>query len=377
VKSRALAFALSGAVILAVSGVGPLAAASDPSANPAARTVLPGITARFSAPQAAPGAELLLEVAIQNGNQAPLTNVGFSLTLSPGLYVSARPRPFCDGTWAYGRGILTLSGATVANPSCGDWIHIRIMPEATPGSQTLTTSTVTSDIGASLDYASATIAILNEPFVTMSASKASAAVGAPGNLLITITNSTNSIAMTNYEFEVTLATGIKVTKLDSSACGGTVDLILDHWIMAHSLTVPSGSSCQVSAQVTGGSVGGQVGTLVGTELWPAAHITAVLTEAAVPTPEATATPHDSAAAASSPSESAPTSFDASGSGTPYESETPAPSPPIAPAAPSGSDFGSLPGLLLAIVALALVAGGLGAFLRHRRMVARGVPTQPE
>ena len=229
----------------------------------------PVIIKAFGAASIPLNGSTLLSFTIQNNNTTlSLTGLAFSDALPAGLLIST-PNGLtgtCGGgtiTATQGTSLISLSAATLAaSSSCNFSVNVT---GAAAGSQSNTTSAVTSANGGTGGTASANLAVVAPPSISKAFGASGIALNGTTSLSFTLTNPTaNTVSLTGVAFTDTLPSGIVVATpngLTGSCGGGTVTAIAGSGSVSLSgATLATSASCVFSMNVTGTAAGSYTNT---------------------------------------------------------------------------------------------------------------------
>ena len=399
---RAFGFAMSLAVILALTSGSALAAAAG-GAQPAALSH-PTLVAKFKAATVAENGKTTLTFTISNPNASTtLTGIGFTATLPLGrLSVGAGRTPVtCNGTLKLTAPTsIALSGASViGGGTCSFGVTVTGI---VPGNATVTSSAITSTNGGTGNTVSPSIAVVRLPELTTTFDKASVSAGTVDHITFKLWNSNmNTVSLNGIGFTLTLPAGLSATPYTYNNfpwCHVNITAT------ATKITVSGGSlahgiECDFGADITGSKAGTY--TLTTTAVTsekgagPKAKASLTVTGGAAPVktpapgntpaPGSTPAPGETPMAAPSESAGAPESPVAMASATDSAIASSSPtvaiqaSPSAIPAtgAPASADGGSnAPVIVGGVAAVVLGLGGLLGFLflRRKRSAGESGPT---
>ncbi len=208
-----------------------------------------------------------LSFTISNMNATTLlTGVGFTDDLPAGLVVST-PNGLtgsCGGgtiTAAAGSTSVSLSGATLlASGSCTFSVNVT---GTSTGTKNNTTGNVTSVEGGAGGTASASIAVIAPPSISLAFGAASIPLNGTTSLSFTITNPNAAISLTGIAFTDVLPAGLVVANPNglTNTCGGTPTAVAGSGSIALTGgTIAANSSCTLTVNVTGISAGSKDNT---------------------------------------------------------------------------------------------------------------------
>jgi len=192
-----------------------------------------------------------LTVHLTNANHASIDGVTFDLALPPSVRIAATPNLAnpCGGLLTASGSTIALSGAAIAASSmCTVSVDLT---SATPGSYTpaLPIGSVTStNAGANVIAASATLLVLHGPEATISMLPSTIAPGEQSHVTLTLSNP-NSVELTSVALTSALPPQVTIASTPITTCGGTFHAT------ANAINLAGGSiaatvSCTVTFDVT-------------------------------------------------------------------------------------------------------------------------------
>ena len=201
-----------------------------------------------------------LTFTVQNNNPTTTLNgVGFNETLPAGLVI-ATPNGLLGSaaggtiTAVAGSNTITVTGGTLAASSSFAF-SINVTGTAA-GTQNATTGAVTSTEGGTGNTASASVAVVAPPLISMSFSPTQVAVGGTSSLTFTIVNPVaNTVALTGVGFTDTLPAGLSVANASASIGGGTLTTTAPTSIVLSGAIIAQNSQLQFSVTVTANGSG--------------------------------------------------------------------------------------------------------------------------
>jgi len=247
-----------------------------------------GITKQFIPAVIKPGERARLRLTFINPLALPVTNLGVTDTLPPGLTVPPGPSPFTD-----------CAGATVSAPTAGSVaVSNGNMPAASGGvsatciaeidvfaaavgtfNNVIGANTVTSTVGGSSASnpvpANATLYARNPVVITKAFAASQVIPGAVSTLTITLSNG-NIIPLTAASLTDNLPANVAVapTPAASTTCGGTLTAAASATsISLAGGTIPASGSCQIQVNVLSNVPGVYTNTIPTSQLSTAEGIT--------------------------------------------------------------------------------------------------------
>ena len=217
----------------------------------------PSAAAVFSPAAIGQGTSSSFTITITNpaANADPLSGVGFTSVLPPGLTVTSGSSSVCGGTLVRTAPAgITLSGASVAvNSQCQITVAVT---GTTSGAYTASTGAVSSTNGGSGAAATANLTVLLPPGITKAFGAAAIPVGGSTSLTYTIQNPNASVALSGLALGDTLPAGLVVASAPVNTCGGTaVGTAGSSSVSLSGGTLAGGASCTVSLTVQGTAAG--------------------------------------------------------------------------------------------------------------------------
>jgi uncharacterized repeat protein (TIGR01451 family) len=254
----------------------------------------PTVTETFAPAQTPVGTNSVLTITLANATATAVTGVSFTDSYPSGLVnsASASGATTCGGslTAANNGASVALTGGTIpANGSCTVTVNVT---SAAAASYTNSTGPVTSSNAVTATAASATLAVLAPPAVTLAFSPSPAVVNTISVLTVTLTNS-NTTAITGAAFSDSYPAGLVNAPSASAAttCGGTATGANNGTSVALSGgTIPAGGSCTVTVNVTSataGSYSDSTGTITTSNAGSGTAATASLTMTLLAAPSVT------------------------------------------------------------------------------------------
>jgi uncharacterized repeat protein (TIGR01451 family) len=183
----------------------------------------PTATKSFGAASVLLGGTTSISILVANPNTAPLTGVGITDVLPPGLFVEPPygDFAFCGGTYTITPTSLTFTGFTLgAGSSCGVTTSVR---GVAVGVQTNTTGAPTSAEAGAGAPATATLTVIGPPAISKTfGGFVAIPVGASATLSFTISNPNPTVALAGVGFTDTLPPGLLIGPIQpGAACNGT------------------------------------------------------------------------------------------------------------------------------------------------------------
>lgn len=247
----------TGAVSSANAGTGSAASAT----LTVSRLAAPALTKAFSPAQIPVNTTSLQTITLTNSTATTVTGVTFTDSYPTGLVnaAAAGAATSCPGgtvTAANGGNSLTLSGASIpASGSCTVTVNVT---STGAGAFTNSTGSVTSSNADSAAAASATLAVLNPPAVTLGFVPSSVVVNTTSLLTVTLTNP-NATDISGTAFTDSYPAGlVNATPASASTtcAGATVSAADgDDALTLSGATIPANGSCTVTVKVTSASAG--------------------------------------------------------------------------------------------------------------------------
>jgi trimeric autotransporter adhesin len=223
----------------------------------------PSISKSFSPNSIAVGGTSTLTLNITNSNASlALSGVAFTDTLPSGTTVASTPNASntCGGTVTASGGAssASLAGGTIAG---GGSCAVSVSVQGTTAGTKNNSVQVTSTNAGTGNIANASLTVEAPPSISKSFGAGSIAFNASTNLTFTITNPAgNPASLTGVGFTDTLPTGLTVTSVTSSICGGTLTVTAPVTIQLANATVATGTPCTFSVTVTGAASGSYTNT---------------------------------------------------------------------------------------------------------------------
>jgi uncharacterized repeat protein (TIGR01451 family) len=222
----------------------------------------PTATKHFGAASVLLGGTTSIDIVVGNPNTAPLTGVGVTDILPPGLAIEPPygDFSFCGGTYTITPTSMTFTGFTLgAASSCGVIAAVR---GVAVGVQTNTTSAPTSVEGGAGGLATAVLTVIGPPAISKTfGGFVAIPVGSPATLSFTISNPNPTVALTGVSFTDTLPPGLLIGPVQPGAsCNGTPVTAAPgtNLISLAGAVLPPAGQCTFHVNVTGVQAGLQI-----------------------------------------------------------------------------------------------------------------------